>query len=112
MKPQPLDLKKIKEIISDDECNPHIRNHYWIPEIKQRIKSACEFYLKYKDNPELLIKEHPEYREKVDKLWYDCKNRRPTIHSAKEEFMKIYSEWLFKLAFKSILDEKNETKNS
>jgi len=29
----------------------------------ERVKSACEFYLRYKDNPELLIEEHPEYED-------------------------------------------------
>jgi len=67
-------------------------------EIKQRIKSACEFYLKYKDNPELFSKEQykikwERYRDIgclvwVKKMWIN------------------YNEWLFKLAFKEVL--KNE----
>ena len=57
-------------------------------EIKQRLKSACEFYLRYKDNPELLINEHPKYEKEIQKLW---KNKN---------FTATYNDWLFKLAFK------------
>jgi len=66
--------------------------------VKQRINSACEFYLKYKDNPELFSKEQykikwERYRDIgclvwVKKMWIN------------------YNEWLFKLAFKEVL--KNE----
>ena len=34
-------------------------------EIRQRIKSACEFYLRYKDRPDLLTKEHSKYSQKL-----------------------------------------------
>ena len=63
-----------------------------IKELKQRIKSACEFYLKYKDKPELLIKEHPEYKSEIGTLRY---------LEFKEElnFEEEYNTWLFKLAF-------------
>jgi len=37
-------------------------------EIKQRLKSACELYLRYKNRPELLIKEHPEYEKDVENM--------------------------------------------
>ena len=37
-----------------------------LEEIKHRIRKACEFYLRYKDKPELLVKEHPEYLEEVN----------------------------------------------
>jgi|GEM_PF-2770731 len=36
--------------------------------IRQRIKSACEFYLKYKDKPELLLKEHPNLKEEIERI--------------------------------------------
>jgi len=77
MKPKPLDLEE-KELIRkfgyDESLNlaPLASNIGFafndnikglIKEVKQRIKSACEFYLRYKDNPELLIKEHLEFKE-------------------------------------------------
>jgi len=91
MKPQPLDLEKIEEEIIDrfNEHQPHELQEELdlIKEVlKQRIKSACEFYLRYKDKLELLEKEHPNLVE------YD-KNMK-------------YNDWLFKLAFKDVLEEK------
>jgi len=73
-------------------------------EIKQRIEQACKFYLKYKDKPELLVKDYSEYKEEVDKLWLKWRKKKPSIHSAKEDFLKDYNEWLFKLAFKDVLE--------
>ena len=84
--------------------------------IKQRIKSACEFYLKYKDNPELLIKEFPEelkVKEKEfgaeDELNNFLNNIQDKIKSFDgfgiEVYKKKYNEWLFKLAFKDVLKE-------
>jgi len=66
---------------------------------KQRIKSKCEFYLRYKDNPELLIKEHLEYKKDV-KRFYD--SGRKTRHREIVGMWSLdeYNLWLFKLAFK------------
>ena len=70
-------------------------------EIKRRIKSACEFYLRYKDKPELLAKEHPELEDKIRPknyhlwYWYDAYN------------LERYNKWLFKLAFKSVLEDED-----
>jgi len=47
--------------------------------VKQRIREACEFYLRYKDNPGLLLKEHSKLEKISDR--------------------RAYNEWLFKLAF-------------
>ena len=102
-KPQPFDLEDLKEIIPDDECNPYIRDHYWIPEIKQRIEEACEFYSRYKDKPELLIKEHPEYEYEVENFVHK-KPEHEIIEFTKTDWYYIdkeeYNDWLFKLAFK------------
>ena len=71
------DCKKAREIRQSDTCEYHYKE--WLvklgqitatEEIKKRIKSACEFYLKYKDYPELLIKEHPEYEKEIEKIKY------------------------------------------
>jgi len=67
-----------------------------IDKIKQRLKSACEFYLRYKDNPELLIKEHPELK---------CKKLEGWIFDFKGGVIEEdYFEWLFKLAFKGVME--------
>jgi len=73
---------------------------YAIDVIRQRLKSACDFFLRYKDNPELLMKEHPEY---VDALldngfiWEDGSVDKHRTH--------IYNDWLFRLAFKPVLGD-------
>ena len=69
------------------------------------IKSACEFYLKYKDNPELLAEEHPEYFSYIYKFEVvgDCKN----VLVFKDILIDAdqYNEWLFKLAFKPVFED-------
>jgi len=77
-------------------------------EIKQRIKSACEFYLRYKDKPELLIKEHPELKSELDKNYenYSMATMKAVfgIYADKVKIVKEeYNEWLFKLAFKGVM---------
>ena len=76
--PQPLDLDlemKIVEQIAkaglEADMPAEVFDRYkevikiTLPIIKQRLKSACEFYLRYKDNPELLMKEYPEYKNTI-----------------------------------------------
>ena len=112
-----------------------------IKEIKQRIKKACESYLKYKDKPDSLAKEHPEYRQIIvlnfNTLCLNCKKELGEVcirtwvgwddgdydyfcsEKCTEEYKKHlpktknilvptheeYNEWLFKLAFKDVLEE-------
>jgi len=105
--------KRIKNLIKK-WLSTRIQNA--IAEITKKVndvKSACKFYLRYRDKPELLIKEHPEYKEKVNsiKLRFVSENSE-LVDSMMWHYLSDYNEWLFKLAFKSILDEKNETQNS
>ena len=112
-KPEPLDLKGIKEWVVEDKI---IKDYYigklQMPihrainlttiKIKQRIKKACEFYSYYEYKPALLVKEHPEYEEEVmnfykldeEELLLDLNEKR-------------YNEWLFKKAFKPIFKNAN-----
>ena len=125
MKPKFLDLRGMKtrirkasdyivEIVSEaypmsEEDKQELREtietevYDLLDEIRQRIKSACEFYLRYKDNPELLIKEHPELKRKCKRLsrWAYESEYKP--HSNMAE----YNEWLFKLTFRGVFGEKN-----
>lgn len=64
-------------------------------DLKQRIKSACEFYLRYKDKPDLFGTEHPEYFEEM--LGYAILTNKGNFKPTKK-----YNEWLFKLAFKDV----------
>jgi DNA repair exonuclease SbcCD nuclease subunit len=124
MKPKPLDLeldKKIEKIADyilellefynlSKEEKKELKETLMLEiddfreEIKQRIKSACEFYLRYKDNPNLLSRE----REDLHKIAFRIFGYK-LVHSV--EFHKIkdeYNEWLFKLAFKGVLKERDE----
>jgi len=71
-----------------------------IAEIKQRIKEACEFYLRYRDKPELFAKEREEhevrqYIREVEKI-LDHKN----FYWVMGKLAKFeYNDWLFRLAF-------------
>jgi len=134
MKPEPLDLNETKItkwvksdlVVKEGDVDRAIK--MTLSRIKQRIKSACEFYLRYKDNPELLIKEHPEYKEEIESFRLipnpyfeecstnehlkegDCRNcpdfvRENCFKGEMIEnlaFKENYNEWLFKLTFKEV----------
>jgi len=71
--------------------------------VKQRIKSACKFYLRYKDRPDLLEK------EQKDLIDYDAWDfRYHTFVISRGNRAIEYNEWLFELAFKDVLDGGDE----
>jgi len=73
----------------------------------ERVKSACEFYLRYKDNPELLIEEHPEYEEELmNQFLFKYRNTLDRLTEIQTFYKWKYQEWLFKQVFKEVL--KNE----
>jgi len=113
-KPKPIDLENLEKV------------RMW----NNRIIKACEFFLRYKDNPELLIKEHPEFKEEVERIKNRYFGYLETLKKNYPEPVKIendcitiitglikeeisisrayltdYNEWLFKLAFKGVLNE-------
>jgi len=119
-KPQPLDLDRLAVEVAKLSAEQDEDGSWWgfdtdigdLPReiknvIRRRLKSACEFYLKYKDNPELLAEEHPEYFSYIYKFEVigDCKN--VLVVNFKDILIDAdqYNEWLFKLAFKSVFDE-------
>ena len=85
---------------------------------KEDIKSACEFYLRYKDKPELLKKEFPTSL-KVGKKEFGAEDELNNfLRIIKEKitflqgfeieiFKQKYNDWLFKLAFKDVLENEN-----
>ncbi len=109
-----LDFGEILKIVEADFGD--FRKAYEIEKyIKQRIRVACEFYLRYKDDPELLIKEYPEYKKEIEER---NKEFLSVTENLKQSLIpdvvkgvvlsfkhKEYNDWLFKLAFKSVLDE-------
>ncbi len=60
--------------------------------LEYHIKSACEFYLRYRNNPDLFVRERVLYRNVIPRL-------REEWHNWEEQ----YDKWLFKLAFRSVL---------
>jgi len=87
--------KELKETIETD-----IKS--LLNKIKQRIKEACEFYLKYKNNPSLLWKENTKYRKKLKKFGI---TKKWVSEDCDELYdWEDYNEWLFKLAFGDVLE--------
>jgi len=80
---KPTELMNMKIICIDDKFFINL----------DIIKSACDFYLRYKDDVDLLKIEHPEYKEEVRQKfrWFDE--------------TRLYQEWLFNLAFKDVFKE-------
>jgi len=72
-----------------------------IKEITQRLKSACEFYLRYKDKPELLKKEQKIEFKLKSEIW--AKKRVFNFVRNGKKYID-YNEWLFKLAFKPMFE--------
>ena len=103
IQPHPLDLKRCFDWA---ECQDNLTKEDMLEQLKEdietEIKEACEFYLRYKDNPELLIKEHPEYEKEVKNKFY-----HPNVIDAYSLWSyDKYNEWLFKSTFKGISKEK------
>lgn len=68
----------------------------------EQIKSACEFYLRYRNDSDLLLEEQnyfSNYWELFERFKYQNYNFRWEFDNDK------YNEWLFKLAFKDVLEE-------
>jgi len=119
MKPEPLDLGELERIIDNMIERKGIflllseRKHLE-KELKQRIKSACEFYLRYKDNPSLLVKEHPElkkeFKQKFGKFMLTIINWLDSFNNCKIsltvlKWKREYNEWLFYSAFKGVFGD-------
>ena len=73
----------------------------WARKVIKLIKSACEFYLRYKDRPDNLAEEQPQYKKELSKFDY-------LYCGALLTDLERYNEWLFRLAFKSIFKEVKE----
>ena len=73
-------------------------------EIKQRLKSACEFYMKYMNSPEEL------YDDELNLRCEDLFEFIKEIENSTNEccILVEFNEWLFRLVFKDVLgdDEK------
>ena len=112
MKPQPLDLEDVHEKVFRQIKRDDVFNRDGLikativvteDEILQRLKSACEFYLKYKDKPLLLWEEEGFLLHELNitkELW-DIMGKLDD----KEWTINDYNDWLFKLAFKDVFEK-------
>jgi hypothetical protein len=94
MKPKPLDGKLQEDNINigkdpeEGEDFSFVENFFYAED----IKSACDFYLKYRNKPFTLADDFPEY-QLVIKVKLD--------HGG----LELYNTWLFKLAFRDVFKE-------
>jgi len=128
--PKPLDLEELIKLIENEFtekiqkidashrarwlCIDYYRWQTVKDEIKQQIKEACEFYLRYKNDPKLLIREHPD-KAKIEIDYETAEDVVNEIEKIIEKYGQLeaqatirlklmdYNEWLFKLAFKKVL---------
>jgi len=163
-KPQPLDLedfekigddfqeeierceecKKVRESMQSDTCEYHYKEWLVIlgqiataKEIKQRIREACNFFLKFWNNPELFVshfkdKDNEKIEEELEKEFrrrynYNTKDKELVrqMRESKTFWMIVpsykrridtielneYNKWLFKLAFRGVFREVKENEN-
>ena len=97
-KPKPLDLEGIRkcyeefeEPLYEIELTKDEWKRMW-EEIKSRIKSACGFYLKFRNDPSVFFALYPQY--------YDDFEEKCGSLSDNLEDTECFNEWLFKLAFR------------
>jgi len=110
-KPQPLDLENLwkkEQTINKNYSGLEAHNlkRKFLNKIICHTKSACKFYLRYKDKPELLVKEHPEYKKELSET-INLNYLKEFPNNKRAWFIALdrYNEWLFKLAFKDVLEE-------
>jgi len=136
MKPKPLDLEDLASIEHEQwiEWSKAVAGEvsrdrakrweaYWIPykqlpdgvkeqdrayakKVLERIKSACEFYLKYKDNPKQLVQEQEDILDLSDTQTQFLVRQKDSFYT--ETAILEYNEWLFKLAFKDVFREESK----
>jgi len=130
---KPLDLEEVRKEVFKWVSGNYMKEleecyDFTMGEIKQRIKKACEFYLRYKDNPELFVshfkgKGNKKIEEELEKEFrrrynYNTKDKELVrqmresktfwmiVPSYKKRIDTIelneYNKWLFKLAFKDV----------
>ena len=106
MNEQPLDLEKLREEIVNmvdywNEDTSLMRNEgieAIMRKVEQHIKDACEFYLRYKDKPELFTKEQFPIDWK-----FHLKTQRFVVRR-KDRYV-YYNYWLFRKVFGSVFSK-------
>jgi len=125
MKPEPLNLEELSEHLADIVFNFYGHGRGEIKTafkkvITHRIKSACEFFMQYRNNPEFLYNEYELLTEEekaelerfIERLSESANSYETDCASVINDIMDDYNEWLFKLAFADIFrKEKERDKN-
>jgi len=115
-KPKPLkSWKEWQKTYHECDCGDYTEG--CLSCARQGIKSACEFYLRYKDNPngffyspyQNLIDSKEMYLLIFELVRYSVLSKLPPkkIEGIMLKLQK-YNDWLFKLAFKDVLKEEND----
>lgn len=123
---KPLDLEKLADEITLEFFKCCSYEQTSIPQMRssiryileQHIKSACEFYLQYKDNPRLFVKRFPELKKEVEKIVPIEPNEEEKrlvekgiippktmdliLRVKAALYRDEFNEWLFKFAFKDV----------
>jgi len=111
-KPQPLDLDAVQEEVLEDyriqklycvskEAERGINAAIFLTTevIEKRIMLACEFYLRYKDNPKLFAD------EQNGEIRVDYNGMNVLLFNKFFIPFDKYNDWLFKLAFKDVFEK-------
>ena len=108
------DIKNLEEDI--DDCESSVLDYEYCVKLGMyymylKVKSACEFYLKYMDKPKLLKKENIkcEYSKKVVEI-SQLPSGEWVVFFEDGDFLG-YNEWLFKLAFKDVFEDNKGDKD-
>jgi len=122
-KPKPLNLKEWIQNVNfkyDVDDLGHERQMFIskkaFEDLRQRIRSSCEFFMEYYDNPKLLAQDFPELKEEIEKAGG---HKLPETDNVAEHFVfdkhfdyDSYNVWLFKLAFHDVFEnEKSGDEN-
>ena len=107
-KPQPLDLEQVRKevfkwIVGQPANELEEFFDFTMEEVEQRIKKACEFFLKFKDNPNKFMWETPiPELEKYLGIKLSPDDYTDFDWTCYWKSVEDYNEWLFKLAFKGV----------
>ena len=113
---EPLDLRYIDKWIKSDllvkEGDIDRAITLTLQKVKERIKKACEFYLRYKDRPDLFDKEQKRYVKKMRNavlgkgshwIYYASIVAYP-YEDENKYLLRDYNEWLLMFAFKDAFE--------
>jgi len=101
-------LKEIKEELKFSKLNSEDWKKQYI-KLQKQIKTFYEFYLRYKDKPELLLKEQDQKLSSYDKeeVIFYSKMMNKSLESKDgagiECWKKIFNEWLLLTIFQNLL---------